>query len=371
MKKLVSLFVALALVLGCSLPALAAEAPAAESGQMPTEMLEIGSSYAQFDSDDAASPQSYKQQALPSCVVVGGTYLMRDGKATGESVRGASYIHSTKTLTLDGFTGSNIYARGINLKLVLNGKNTIKGYTEQVQSGSKITWGIGVTDGKLTISGAGTLNVKAVNSGSVESIAIVAYKGVDVQGGNLELTAKGKRMGSGLYAPQGTVNIRPEAGFSIKISAQSSQNIQSAVVGKVIKIKSGGNIVQKSGASSSKATVGKIKMETTRFSTGAVKIIYSKFISVQNFRDDQLVAVTGVKLNQTKKTVKKGKEYTLKATFSPKNATNTAVTWKSSKPKVAKVNSSGVVTAKKKGKATITVTTKDGKFKASCVITVK
>lgn len=48
------------------------------------------------------------------------------------------------------------------------------------------------------------------------------------------------------------------------------------------------------------------------------------------------------------------------------------VKWKSSKPKVAKVSSSGKVTAKKAGKTTITATTKDkAKKKASIQITVK
>ncbi|MBQ9014992.1 MAG: Ig-like domain-containing protein [Firmicutes bacterium] len=69
--------------------------------------------------------------------------------------------------------------------------------------------------------------------------------------------------------------------------------------------------------------------------------------------------------------MKKGKKKTLKATVSPSNAANKAVTWKSSNKKVATVTSKGVVKAKKKGKATITVTTKDGKKKATCKITVK
>ncbi|MBQ9361159.1 MAG: Ig-like domain-containing protein, partial [Lachnospiraceae bacterium] len=83
------------------------------------------------------------------------------------------------------------------------------------------------------------------------------------------------------------------------------------------------------------------------------------------------VKVKSVKLNKTKATVKKGKTLKLKATIAPKNATNTEVTWKSSKPKIAKVDKNGKVTALKKGTTTITVTTKDGKKKATCKVTVK
>ncbi|MCB6993076.1 Ig domain-containing protein [bacterium 210820-DFI.6.37] len=83
------------------------------------------------------------------------------------------------------------------------------------------------------------------------------------------------------------------------------------------------------------------------------------------------VAVTKVKTSASKATLAVGKTKTLKATVSPSNATNKAVTWTSSNKKVAKVSSKGKVTAVAPGTATITVTTKDGKFKAKTVINVK
>jgi uncharacterized protein YjdB len=86
--------------------------------------------------------------------------------------------------------------------------------------------------------------------------------------------------------------------------------------------------------------------------------------------DSKIVSVKSVKLNKTTATVKKGKTVTLKATVSPSNATDKAVTWKSSNTKVATVSATGKVTTKKVGTATITCTTKDGKKKATCKITV-
>ncbi|MDR3037266.1 MAG: RICIN domain-containing protein [Coriobacteriales bacterium] len=80
--------------------------------------------------------------------------------------------------------------------------------------------------------------------------------------------------------------------------------------------------------------------------------------------------VTGVTLNAKTKSVAEGKSFTLTATVAPTNATNKAVTWKSSNTAVAKVSSSGKVTGVKAGKATITVTTKDGSKTASCTVTV-
>lgn len=81
------------------------------------------------------------------------------------------------------------------------------------------------------------------------------------------------------------------------------------------------------------------------------------------------VAVKKVKLSKTKVTLGVKEKLNLKATITPKNATNKKVTWKSSNKKVAAVSSKGMVTAKKTGKATITATV-DGK-KVTCKVTVK
>ena len=82
------------------------------------------------------------------------------------------------------------------------------------------------------------------------------------------------------------------------------------------------------------------------------------------------VKVKSVKLNRKTASVKKGKSIKLKATISPKNATTKNVTWKSSNKKVATVDKNGKVKGIKKGTATVTVTTKDGKKKAVCKVTV-
>ena len=79
-------------------------------------------------------------------------------------------------------------------------------------------------------------------------------------------------------------------------------------------------------------------------------------------------APTKVALNKTSATLVKGKSLTLKATLTPAKAT-TKLSWSSSDTKVATVNQSGNVTAVKKGTATITVKTSNGK-KATCKVTV-
>lgn len=84
----------------------------------------------------------------------------------------------------------------------------------------------------------------------------------------------------------------------------------------------------------------------------------------------QNIAATSVTLNKTEVSMKEGHTESLIATVAPENATNKNVIWKSSNETIAKISSSGVVTANKKGAATITVTTQDGGKTATCQVTV-
>ena len=82
------------------------------------------------------------------------------------------------------------------------------------------------------------------------------------------------------------------------------------------------------------------------------------------------VAVTGVSISKSSLSLVEGGSETLTATVTPDNATNKAVSWKSSDAATATVDNSGKVTAVKAGSATITVTTTDGSKTATCSVTV-
>ena len=82
------------------------------------------------------------------------------------------------------------------------------------------------------------------------------------------------------------------------------------------------------------------------------------------------VNVTSVSLNNSSLALEVGQTSTLVATVLPENATNKKVTWTSNKTSVATVSTSGLVTAKAKGTATITVKTSDGAKTATCSVTV-
>ena len=83
------------------------------------------------------------------------------------------------------------------------------------------------------------------------------------------------------------------------------------------------------------------------------------------------IKVSGITLDITSCTLEIGKTTTIKANVLPSDASNKSVSWKSSNPSVATVDSDGLVTAVSAGVATITATTTDGsKLSASCEVTV-
>ena len=81
------------------------------------------------------------------------------------------------------------------------------------------------------------------------------------------------------------------------------------------------------------------------------------------------VIATGLELNYTEKTMLVGEVLILKGTFTPADATDKTLTWKSSNENVATVSQNGSVTAKSGGKVTITATTSNG-IVAGCVISI-
>ncbi|MDR2314506.1 MAG: Ig-like domain-containing protein [Spirochaetaceae bacterium] len=98
------------------------------------------------------------------------------------------------------------------------------------------------------------------------------------------------------------------------------------------------------------------------------------FAACDNPAASDPVAVTGVSLDQTSLVLAVNGTAPLAATVSPDNAANKAVTWASSDSDKVEVGQDGAVTGKAvtgTSPVTITVTTNDGGYTASCAVTVK
>lgn len=103
-------------------------------------------------------------------------------------------------------------------------------------------------------------------------------------------------------------------------------------------------------------------------STSFTAKIYGVDLHLSGIEGD--VNVTGVTLNKTSTTIAQEQTEQLTATITPSYATNKNVTWSSSNENIASVSETGVVTGVGAGTATITVTTEDGGFTATCSVTV-
>ena len=114
---------------------------------------------------------------------------------------------------------------------------------------------------------------------------------------------------------------------------------------------------------SANGTVKAVKAGTAVITATAGKVKATCKVTVAN----PVYKVTSIKLAAApSRYITAGKKVQLRATIAPSNATNKAVTWKSSNTRIATVSSTGIVTFNKNAggkKVTITATAKDGSKK--------
>lgn len=225
---------------------------------------------------------------------------------------------------------------------------------------------------KATVKPKGTVNRKVKWSTSNKKVATVTQNGVvkGVKAGTAVITVKtenGKKAvckvtvkvpaakvtlnKKTLYMVKGKkLTIRSVLKAAVSPSDSTDKVIWSSAKSSVVTIKSGKLVAKKVGTAKITAKAGRRKATIT------IKVV------------NKAVKATAVKLNKKKLTLRKGKTVVLKATIKPVKTTEIE-SWSSSDKKVASVDRFGKITAKKKGKATITV--KIGKRKAVCKLTVK
>lgn len=107
----------------------------------------------------------------------------------------------------------------------------------------------------------------------------------------------------------------------------------------------------------------------SRYGLADISTFFDSIQTPDTIQVSATVPVTGVTLSQTTGSLTVGETLSLIPTVAPDEATNKTVTWSSSDETVATV-ANGVVTALSAGNATITVTTVDGGFTATCAVTV-
>jgi len=195
--------------------------------------------------------------------------------------------------------------------------------------------------GLVTAVKAGTANIKATTTDGGKTATCAVTVNALVSGVTLDQTAVT------LYETE-TVTLKatisPSNAFNQNVTWSSSDESVATVKDGVVTAKKAGT-----------ATITVTTADGGKTATCSITV---------------LAHVAGISLDKEEATINEGETVTLTATITPDNATNKNITWSTSDENVATVKD-GVVTGVNVGTATITVTTEDGEYTATCTITVK
>ena len=208
-------------------------------------------------------------------------------------------------------------------------------------------------NGAVTGISAGTAQITAAASNGVSAVCTVT------------VTAAPQTM-----QPGETESTKPTVSFNAKsIKLQVKKSTKALKASGLIQ---GDQIKSWKSSKKSVVSVNKKGKLTAKKTGTAVITVTTKLGATAKCRVTVVknpVKTKKITLGVKKLTLKKGASYKINVTRKPITATD-QLTFRTSNKKVARVNAKGRITAKKKGKATITVRTANGK-KATLKVTVK
>lgn len=205
--------------------------------------------------------------------------------------------------------------------------------------------------------------------GEIVTISAKVSSGVKLEGCHIILTydttqlqyVEGSNKRGNIYNDEGLCTVF-KSGNQIKCSAKldPTKSVNGGTVFSVqfkILASSGTSTIKVSsdGGKNNSVYIGNGNYEEVPYTTSNGKVTITK-------------PVTGISLNTTSVSLKKGGTAQLSATVTPSDATNRTVTYSSSNSKVATVTSGGKITAV--GGGTATITAKAGGKSATCKVTV-
>lgn len=312
-----------------------------EASVFPSTAMFQGVSWESSNPDVVTVTQKGKIKAISSGMAVI-TVKSNDGGFT-----------DTCVVTVDKISVTGISLNKTSIKLN-NGETetlipTIKPYDATNQ---EVVWSTAnslvatVVDGKVTARGAGvtTISAKTKDGGRI-AVCSVQVNPTNVTGIELD------RQDVAIYVDKTlkvTATVQPANADNKNVTWESSNE-------DIFTVDAFGNIT---GVSKGTARLTARTVDGNKTATCKVTVI------------EEEIHVESIKLNRNQIIVKEGEFENLITTIEPESATNKNVTWTSSNPDVAEVDSNGKVLGKKEGLSLITVKTQDGYKTATCEVTV-
>ena len=317
---------------------------------------------------DAGKTYTLKVTRKPSDATEGITFTSSNKKVATVSSKGVITAKGRGTATITAKS-----ERGITVKCKVTVKQPVTSMyisktSASVYMGESLTLSANVlpadaNNQKFTWSSSDT-SVVTVSGGTVTPKKVGTAK-VTVKSGNGKTavcTVTVKQHVTGISVSKTALSLESGAAATLKVTVSPANATEKGYSfttsdSKVAAVSASGVITAKAPGT---ATVTVTSKENNKKATCKVTVIER---------------VVGVEISKTAETLYinkygEGDTLQLSATVEPANATNKKVTWTSSDSSVAKVSSSGLVTAVKSGVALITVTTADGKKTADCTVTV-
>lgn len=254
---------------------------------------------------------------------------------------------ATCIVTVKNIEATSVTVSPATVTLEVGKTQTVTAKVAPDKADQSVTWTSSNTSvatvsssGVITAKAIGTANITAKTQNGKTATVAVTVKAVEATGVTISAASNSCTVGSTVTL---TAKVTPDkASQSVTWTSDNTS---------VATVSSSGVVTGK--------TVGKVTI-TAKTANGKTAT-YSVTVTP--------VEVASVVINAASKELAQGATFTLRATVSPTNATDKSVTWTSSNANVAAVDTTGKVTAKAAGKATITAKTSNGKT-ATCTITV-
>ena len=308
-----------------------------------------------FTPENATNQRVTWSSSAPNIVSVkGGVVTARaEGKATITATSVEGGITKTCNVTVGPAVVESITLNHTSLELALNEKAVLEatvnpeGYVSQ-----EVEWVIGDSsivsfeNGNVTALKGGETTITAKSKENPEITAVCTVK-VPVPAESIILDKKEMSLTVGDMETL-IATVKPDGSTEKNVTWASSNS-------SVVKVENGKITAMNVGTAVITATAGKVSAQCS--------------VTVTPKQDNNNNPVEDVKitLDKTKLTLGVKEPFTLKVTVTPSSYSK-SVTWTSSNDKIASVKN-GKITAKKKGKATITATA--GGKSVSCAVTVK